>query len=88
MNIYIGNLSYEAGENDIRTIFEEFGSVESVRIIIDRMTDRSKGFGFVEMTDDDEAKKAIGELDGKDHLGRALKVNAARPREERSNNSW
>lgn len=88
MNIYIGNLSYEAGENDIRTVFEEFGSVESVRIIIDRMTDRSKGFGFVEMTDDDEAKKAIGELDGKDHLGRALKVNAARPREERSNNSW
>ena len=88
MNIYIGNLSYDAGENDIKKVFEEFGSVESVKIIIDRMTDRSKGFGFVEMTNDDEAKEAISELDGKDYLGRALKVNTARPREERRNNSW
>ncbi len=87
MNIYVGNLSYDAGENDIRTAFEEFGNVESVKIIMDRMTDRSKGFGFVEMTNDDEGKKAIDELNGKDHLGRALKVNEAKPREERSN-SW
>ena len=88
MNIYIGNLSYNAGENDIRKVFEEYGSVESVNIIIDRMTDRSKGFGFVEMTNDDEAKEAIAGLDGKDHLGRALKVNTARPRKERDSNSW
>lgn len=88
MNIYVGNLSYDAGENDIRKAFEEFGSVESVNIIIDRYTDRSKGFGFVEMSNDDEAKIAIKELDGKDHLGRPLKVNVARPREERGNRSW
>jgi RNA recognition motif-containing protein len=88
MNIYVGNLSYDAGENDIRKVFEEYGSVESVKIIIDRMTDRSKGFGFVEMTNDDEAKKAIEELNGKDHLDRALKVNEARPREDRKNSSW
>ena len=88
MNIYIGNLSYDAGENDIRKVFEEYGSVESVKIIIDRMTDRSKGFGFVEMTNDDEAKKAIAELDGKEHYDRALKVNAALPREDRRNSSW
>ena len=88
MNIYVGNLSYDAGENDIRKVFEEFGSVETVKIIMDRYTDRSKGFGFVEMTNDDEAKKAIAELDGRDHLGRALKVNAARPREDKRNSSW
>jgi len=87
MNIYIGNLSYDAGENDIREAFEEFGSVDSVKIIMDRMTNRSKGFGFVEMSNDDEARKAIGELNGKEHLGRALKVNEAKPRENRSN-SW
>ncbi len=85
MNIYVGNLSYDAGENDIRKVFEEFGAVETVKIIMDRDTGRSKGFGFVEMTNDDEAKKAIADLDGKEHLDRALKVNAARPREERSN---
>ena len=88
MNIYVGNLSYDAGENDIRKVFEEYGAVESVKIIIDRMTDRSKGFGFVEMTNDDEARKAIEELNGKDHLDRALKVNEARPREDRRNSSW
>jgi len=88
MNIYVGNLSYDAGENDLRKVFEEFGTVESVKVVMDRYTNRSKGFGFVEMTNDDEAKKAIEELDGKDHLGRALKVNAARPREDRGNRSW
>jgi len=88
MNIYVGNLSYDAGENDIRKVFEEYGSVESVKIIIDRMTDRSKGFGFVEMTNDDEARKAIDELNGVEHFDRALKVNEARPREDRSNRSW
>ena len=83
MNIYVGNLSFDAGENELRQAFEEHGSVESVKVIIDRYTNRSKGFGFVEMTDDDEAKAAIAALDGKDFLGRPLKVNVARPREER-----
>jgi RNA recognition motif-containing protein len=87
MNIYVGNLSYDTGENDLRQAFEEFGSVDSVKIIMDRYTDRSKGFGFVEMTSDDDGKKAISELNGKELHGRALKVNAARPREERKN-SW
>ncbi len=87
MNIYVGNLSFDAGENDVRKAFEEFGSVDSVKIIIDKYSERSKGFGFVEMENDDEAKLAIAELDGKDLMGRALKVNVARPREERSN-SW
>ncbi|MBN1389626.1 MAG: RNA-binding protein [Candidatus Thermoplasmatota archaeon] len=88
MNIYIGNLSYDAGEDDIRKVFEEFGSVDTVKIVMDKFTNRSKGFGFVEMNNDDEAKKAISQLDGKDHLGRALKVNPARPKEERRPRSW
>lgn len=88
MNIYVGNLSFNAGENDIRKVFEEFGSVDTVKIVMDKFTNRSKGFGFVEMTNDEDAKKAISQLDGKEHLGRALKVNAARPREERNNRSW
>ena len=88
MNIYVGNLSYDVGENELRQAFEEFGSVDTVKIIMDRYTDRSKGFGFVEMPEDDEAKAAISELNGKELLGRALKVNVARPREERRRNSW
>lgn len=88
MNIYVGNLSYDAGEDDLRKLFEEYGSVESVNVITDRMTNRSKGFGFIEMNDDDEAKKAIEELDGKEHLGRDLKVNVARPRKEKRDRSW
>ena len=87
MNIYVGNLSYDTRENDLRKAFEEFGPVESVKIIMDRYTDRSKGFGFVEMSDDEAGKRAISELDGKDLQGRTIKVNAARPREERRN-SW
>jgi RNA recognition motif-containing protein len=83
MNIYVGNLSYDASEEDIRKVFEEFGAVESVRIITDRYSGRSKGFGFVEMPTDDEAKAAIDGMNGKEHMGRELKVNEARPREER-----
>jgi RNA recognition motif-containing protein len=88
MNIYVGNLSFDLGENDLRKAFEEFGSVDSVKIIMDKYTNRSKGFGFIEMSNDEEGKKAISELDGKDLDGRALKVNEARPREERSSRSW
>ncbi|MFW3145303.1 MAG: RNA recognition motif domain-containing protein [Thermoplasmatota archaeon] len=83
MNIYVGNLSYDTREDDLRTAFEEFGSVDTVKIIMDRYTNRSKGFGFVEMPDDEEGKKAISEMDGKELQGRVLKVNPARPREER-----
>lgn len=88
MNIYVGNLPYETGENDLRQAFEEFGAVDTVKVIVDRYTNRSKGFGFVEMPNDEEAKAAIAELDGKDMGGRPLKVNVARPREERRPRSW
>lgn len=80
MNIYIGNISYNASEADIQSAFEAFGQVESITIIKDRFTGKSKGFGFVEMPDDEEARKAIAEMDGKDLVGRDLKVNEARPR--------
>ncbi|MGA1822091.1 MAG: RNA recognition motif domain-containing protein [Thermoplasmatota archaeon] len=80
MNIYVGNISYNASEADIQSAFEAFGQVDSVTIIKDRFTGRSKGFGFVEMPNDDEAKKAIAEMDGKELVGRDLKVNEARPR--------
>ena len=82
MNIYIGNLSYDVTEDDIRSAFEDFGSVDSVKIIMDRYTGRSKGFGFVEMPDDSEAKAARSELNEKDFKGRTIKVNEARPRTE------
>lgn len=82
MNIYVGNLSYEVSEDDVRKAFEDFGSVDSVKIITDRYTGRSKGFGFVEMTDDDAAKTAISEMNDKEFMGRNLKVNEARPRPE------
>jgi RNA recognition motif-containing protein len=82
MNIYIGNLSYDASEDDIRKAFEDYGAVDSVKIIKDRYSGRSKGFGFVEMTDDDAAKTAISELNDKEFMGRNLRVNEARPRAE------
>ncbi|MEA3559728.1 MAG: RNA-binding protein [Candidatus Thermoplasmatota archaeon] len=89
MNIYVGNLSYDAGEQDIRKAFEEFGAVDTVKVITDRDTGRSKGFGFIEMPNDDEAKTAIAELNGLELVGRAIKVNEARPRQDnRSSRSW
>ena len=80
MNIYIGNLSYDMGEDDLRQAFEEFGAVESTTVIKDRFTGRSKGFGFVEMTNDDEGKAAIEALNGKELTGRPIKCDEARPR--------
>lgn len=80
MNIYVGNLPYSVVEEDLREIFEEYGEVASVKIINDKLTGRSKGFGFVEMDDDDEAKKAIEELNNADLSGRNIKVNESRPR--------
>lgn len=81
-NIYVGNLPWSASEEDVRAAFEEFGEVVSVKLVNDRETGRPRGFGFVEM-EDNGAIKAIESLDGTDFGGRNLKVNEARPREER-----
>lgn len=80
MNIYVGNISYSCKEEDLREAFGEFGEVTSVKIISDRETGRSKGFGFVEMADDAAGEKAIEEMNGKEVGGRALRVNQARPK--------
>ena len=80
MNLYVGNLSYEMSEENLRTEFAEYGEVQSAKIITDKFTGRSRGFGFVEMNSDDEGKKAMEELNGKDVEGRELVVNEARPR--------
>ena len=82
MNIYIGNLSYEVTEEDLKQAFETFGEVESVNIIKDKYTNRSKGFGFVEMPDNADAQSAINDLNDTEIKGRTLKVNKARPRSE------
>ena len=84
MNMYVGNLSYEMSEENLRNEFAEYGEVKSAKIITDRDTGRSRGFGFVEMNSDGEGKKAMEALTGKDFEGRELIVNEARPREERS----
>ena len=83
MNIYVGNLSFDATEDDLREAFSEFGDVSSCNIIMDRETGRSRGFGFVEMPNDDEARKAIEEMNLKEIAGRAVNVNEARPRQDR-----
>lgn len=90
MNIYVGNLSYNLSDNDLQQKFAEYGAVSSAKIIEDRDTGRSKGFGFVEMANDDEGAKAIEGLNGTDVDGRSLTVNEARPREERPRreNKW
>ena len=83
--IYVGNLSYQTTEGDLTTLFEQVGQVDSVNVITDRDTGRSKGFAFVEMGNED-ADKAITQLNGTEVNGRTLTVNEARPREERSGN--
>lgn len=80
MNIYVGNLPYRTTEEELSTTFSEFGQVKSARIIKDRETGQSKGFGFVEMPDRNEGQEAIRAMDGKEYLGRTLKVNEARPK--------
>ncbi len=82
MNIYVGNLSYDMKEDELRALFEEHGQVESVSIIKDNFSGQSKGFGFVMMPNRDEAQRAISTLNGRDIKGRALTVNEARPRPE------
>jgi RNA recognition motif-containing protein len=84
MNLYVGNLSYSVTEEDLKEAFSEFGELESVNIIKDKYSGQSKGFGFVEMPDNAEADKAIKALNGNDLKGRAIKVNQAKPRGERS----
>ena len=83
MDIYVGNLPWSASEQEIADAFAEHGTVEKATIIIDRDSGRSKGFGFVTMNDNDEANTAIEALNGYELGGRALKINEARPREER-----
>lgn len=83
MNIYVGNLSYGMSEDELRDAFGAFGEVSSVKILMDRETGRSRGFGFVEMPNKSEAEAAIAQLNGKDVGGRALRINEARPREQR-----
>lgn len=95
MNIYVSNLSFNVQDEDLREYFAEYGEVSSAKVITDKFTNRSRGFGFVEMSDDEAARKAIQELDGATVDGRAIKVNEARPREDRpaqkksfSNSRW
>jgi RNA recognition motif-containing protein len=82
MNIYIGSLSYKATEEDLKQAFEAFGQIESVKIIKDRYSGESRGFGFVEMPNKDEAQSAIEGMNGKELKGRKMSVNEARPRSE------
>lgn len=83
MNIYVGNISRDAGEADLREAFTPFGAIQSVAIIKDKYSGESRGFGFVEMPNKEEADKAIAELNGKDLKGRSLTVNEAKPRTDR-----
>lgn len=83
MNIFVASLSYQVSEADLRELFEEYGTVSSAKIITDRETGRSKGFGFVEMDDDSEGQRAIEELNDAEYDGRTLAVSVARPRTER-----
>ena len=85
MNIYVGNLPFESTEDELQVAFTEYGEVSTARVITDRMTGRSRGFGFVEMPNNDEAEAAIKGMNGKDMGGRQLTVNEARPREDRGN---
>ncbi len=86
--LYVGNLSYSVTNSELEELFSRFGNVESAEVISDRATGRSKGFGFVEMSTEQEAQEAINALNGKDYNGRPLTVNEAKPREERSRGGY
>ena len=88
MNIYVGNLPYGTSQDELRSVFAAFGEVTAARIVTDRETGRSKGFGFVEMSNDDEARSAIEALNGNEIGGRKAVVNEARPREARPKRFW
>ena len=83
-NIFVGNLSFGATEDSLRSLFEAYGTVDRVSIVTDRETGRSRGFGFVEMSNDEEGDRAIAAVNGKDLDGRTMNVNEARPKTERS----
>jgi RNA recognition motif-containing protein len=83
MNIYVSNLSFNVQDEDLKELFTPYGEVTSAKIIMDKMTNRSRGFGFVEMSDDAAAQKAVTALDGGSMDGRSIKVTEARPKEER-----
>jgi len=83
MNIYVGNLPYSVTDDELRDVFAAFGNVTSAKIIMDKFSGRSKGFGFVEMENDSEAEEAIKSLDNSDMKGRNLRVNQAKPRPDR-----
>jgi len=87
MNIYVSNLSFNVQDEDLRSYFADYGDVSSAKVITDKLTNRSRGFGFVEMADEAAAQKAITELDGATVDGRTIKVNVAKPREERTNSN-
>jgi RNA recognition motif-containing protein len=87
MNIYVSNLSFNVQDEDLKSYFADYGDVASAKVITDKLTNRSRGFGFVEMSDDAAAQKAIAELDGATVDGRTIKVNVAKPREEKSNSN-
>lgn len=84
MSIYVGNIPYEVTQEDLSSVFAEYGSVKRVHLPVDRETGRMRGFGFVEMADETEEEKAIETLDGAEWMGRELRVNKARPRENRN----
>ncbi len=83
MNIYISNLSFDVTDKDLNDIFSDYGVVTSAKVIMDRETGRSRGFGFVEMSSDEEARKAIAELDQAEYVGKTIRVNEARPKTDR-----
>ncbi len=87
MTIYIGNLSYQASEDDLREVFAEYGTIQRVVLPVDRETGRMRGFAFVEMSQDTEEDSAITQLDGAEWMGRQLRVNKAKPREAKRGNS-
>ena len=80
--MYVGNISYNATEEELRELFSEYGEIESLKIMKDKFTDRSKGFGFIEMANEEDAKKAITTLNGKDFMGKSLRVAEARPQQK------
>jgi cold-inducible RNA-binding protein len=84
MNMYVSNLSFHTTDEDLRNLFQEFGNVTSAKVIMDKVTARSRGFGFVEMPEDAEANTAMQQLEGKEIEGRSLSVKIAKPREENS----
>jgi cold-inducible RNA-binding protein len=83
MNIYVGNLSFEAMEDEVRQLFTAYGDVSAVNLLTDKFTGRPRGFGFVEMPQQEQAQAAIQNLNGKEYMGRALTVNEARPKSDR-----